>query len=286
MTISKTISSSVCWSRFAVLYVMLLLCNNIWAQRDSYEGDTIRDDDVVTRVQTVAVGQTNVLDTYLSPAEYTGAEIRYISHTTRQELGSRISRQIVHQGNIAELEDQVGKGSEIAGLYDLGLALHYNWSLLNERLLLQAGGQFETGLGVIYNTRNSNNPAQMRLFANIGPSAIATYKFRMFRHRCNVCYEVSVPLVGLMFSPNYGQSYYEIFSLGNYDHNCVVTTVGNAPSLRHSLSLDIFFKSFTLRVGYLGDFQQAKVNHLKQHVNTHAMMIGFVKKFSILKIGD
>lgn len=284
MTIFKTISSSGIRSRLAALTMLLLFCTHIWAQKDSHEGDTIRDNDVVTRVQAVAVGQTNVLDTYLSPAEYTGTEIRYISHTTRQELGSHISRQIVHQGNIAELEDQVGKGNEIAGLYDLGLAWHYNWSLLNDRLLLQAGGQFELGLGVIYNTRNSNNPAQMRLFANIGPSTIATYKFRMFHHRCNVRYEVSVPLVGLMFSPNYGQSYYEIFSLGNYDHNCVITTMGNAPSLRHSLSLDMSFKSFTLRVGYLGDFQQAKVNHLKQYVNTHALMIGFVKKFSILKI--
>ena len=298
MTISDTTYSLGWLPRMAILVMMLLLCTHIKAQRDSsiyevvepfpdtqisqnhirYSAREIRED-----VKAVAIGQVNVLDTYLSPAEYTGTEIRYISHSTRRiPGGGPVSRQWVHQGSIADLEDRAGKGSEISGLYDLSFGLHYNW-IPFANCLLQVGGQFETGLGVTYNTRNTNNPAQMRLFANIAPSAIATHYFQAFPHRCNVRYEVAVPLVGLMFSPNYGQSYYEIFSLGNYDHNCVLTTVGNAPSLRHTLSFDVTFKSFILRVGYLGDYQQAKVNHLKQHFFTHALMIGFVKDLSIMK---
>ena len=296
---TSDVSRSSTWLlRLMTLAVTLILCTHICAQRDSsiyqvvepfpdtqisqnhirYRAREIRED-----VNAVAIGQMNVLDTYLSPAEYTGTGIRYISHSTRRTPGgSPVSRQLVHQGSIADLEDRAGKGSEISGLYDLSFGLHYNWVPF-ANCLLQIGGQFETGLGVTYNTRNTNNPAQMRLFANIAPSAIATYYFQAFHHRCNVRYEVAAPLVGLMFSPNYGQSYYEIFSLGNYDHNCVLTTVGNAPSLRHTLSFDVAFKSFIIRVGYLGDYQQAKVNHLKQHFYTHALMIGFVKNFSIMK---
>ena len=296
---TSDVSRSSTWLlRLMTLAVTLILCTHISAQRDSsiyqvvepfpdthisqnhirYSTREIRED-----VNAVAIGQMNVLETYLSPAEYTGTGIRYISHSTRRiPGGSPVSRQLVHQGSIADLEDRAGKGSEISGLYDLSFGLHYNWVPF-ANCLLQIGGQFETGLGVTYNTRNTNNPAQMRLFANIAPSAIATYYFQAFHHRCNVRYEVAAPLVGLMFSPNYGQSYYEIFSLGNYDHNCVLTTVGNAPSLRHTLSFDVAFKSFIIRVGYLGDYQQAKVNHLKQHFYTHALMIGFVKNISIMK---
>lgn len=298
MMTSDTSFPSTRLLRLMTLAVILPLCTHLWAQKDSsiyevvdafpetqispnhirYDTREIRED-----VNAIAIGQVNVLDTYLSPAEYTGTELRYISHSTRRIPGGNpISRQLVQQGSIAGLEDRVGKGSEISGLYDLSFALHYNWVPF-ANCLLQVGGQFETGLGVIYNTRNTNNPAQMRLFANIGPSAVGQYAFQVFHKRCKVRYEVSVPLVGVMFSPNYGQSYYEIFSLGNYDHNCVLTTVSNAPSLRHMLSFDVAFRSFILRVGYLGDYQQAKVNNLKQHVNTNAFMIGFVKNLSIMK---
>ncbi len=252
--------------------------------RANAQSDTIRSNRTITNVQMVGLGYTNILDTYLSPEEYTGEEIRYISHTTREKKDSHLSLQIVHCGNMAYTNNRAGKGGEISGLYTFEYGYHYNWQFLGGKLQLKAGAVVDANLGFIYNTRNGNNPFQARVSLNILPSGTASYRFHIRQVPIAVGYELGIPLLGVMFSPNYGQSYYEIFSQGNYDHNAVITTPNRAPSLRQMLTFDITFGKSTWRVGYLGDYDQAKVNSLKRHVYSHVLLIGFVRHFQILKI--
>ena len=233
------------------------------AAMTAQEADTIPSAKVITNAQMLGVGGVNILDTYLSPEKYTGMEVRYISHTIRRREGARWSRMLVHQGSFAYAD---------------------NWDLMGGKLNIMAGGQADIDLGFLYNTRNGNNPAQARLALNISPSAAAAYRFRLGNVPLKARYEVSAPLFGVMFSPNYGQSYYEIFSRGNYDHNVVPTTIATTPSLRQMLTLDFTLGKTTLRVGYLGDFRQAKVNNLKYHTYSNMFLIGFVRTFKLTHI--
>ena len=163
--------------------------------------DTIRNNKIITNAQMIGIGAVNILDTYLSPEKYRGTELRYISHTLRERRDSRWSRLIVHQGNMSYSDNRSGNGGEIAGAYTFSYGVHYNWNFFDGSLNVKAGAQADVNVGFLYNTRNSNNPAQARLSLNISPSAAATYRFRLWQHNYSLRYELSVPLIGMMFSP-------------------------------------------------------------------------------------
>lgn len=241
-------------------------------------------DKVIENTRMIGVGNVNILDTYLSTEKYSGTELRYMSHTLREREGRRWSRLVVHQGIVAYAKNRADNGNEMAGTYNFSYGFLYDWKFLSGSLDIKAGGKLDAVAGFLYNTRNGNNPAQARLGIGISPMAMAAYRFSMGRVPVAVKYEAGLPLFGLMFSPNYGQSYYEIFSEGNYDHNIVATTIATTPSLRQMLTLDFRLGKTTVSVGYMGDWRQAKVNNLKYHEYSNLFMIGLTRRFKLIKM--
>ena len=254
-----------------------LSATHLMAQAKDHPGKEVEN------AQMVAIGATDVLDTYLAPWKYKGAEMRYISHTLRHEEGKKWMHRIVHTGTASFTEDRSGDGSMSGGYYNLNVATLRPLTASKGNFTFMVGGQADFNIGALYNARNQNNPAQLKLVMSIGPTVNAQYRFHLKKTRIRLGYELDAPLVGLMFCPNYGQSYYEIFSLGNYDHNAIVTTPFSAPSMRHTVTLDAELWGTIFRLGYLGDYQQAEVNNIKQHAYTHALLIGVVRHFTIHK---
>ena len=237
---------------------------------------------VITRSQMLGIGGSNVLDTYLSEERFTGFGFSFLATVERQRPERRWCTLMEHEANISSNKDRSGSQHQLEGAYNFYGGKLYSWQLLDNRLTLQAGALGNVSLGFIYNTSNGNNPAQARAHLNLMPTGVATYRFRLFNRQMAARYELALPLAGIQFSPNYGQSYYEIFNRGNYDHNVVVTTFVSAPEWRQLLTLDAeLSRRVTLRIGYLGNIQQSKVNNLRQHIWTHRFLIGITKRFSI-----
>ena len=239
---------------------------------------------VRTSTYQVGAGSTHILDTYLSQEHFSGTGLTYLYTTDRARTDRSWHTLMEHQANIAHVNDRPDQVDELQGDYTFFIGRLRRWSLLSSRLTLEAGGMAAVNLGFIYNTYNSNNPAQARFSLNVMPTGAATWRFRLFGRNAAMRYEVQMPLLGVMFSPNYGQSYYEIFNRGNYDHNIVPTTMVAYPSFRQLITLDVgLCKHVSMRIGYLGDYEQSDVNSIKHHIYSHRIMIGVVKSFQLIK---
>ena len=264
--------------------ILLLAILFTWAVSAlSQENDSLPINHFVTRSTLVGVGYTQILDTYLSPAEYAGIEGRFLHERMRMTmlLGGRVYTQSMVQSNLAYTENRSGSGSEFAGMVNWTYGLHYHFPI-NGNLRILVGGLGDGNLGFIYNTRNSNNPAQAKAYINLTASAMAFYKFRIGRRPFSVRYQVNVPFVGAMISPGYQQSYYEIFSLGHADGVVRFTSLHNQPSLRQMLTADLPVGRMKMRLAYVWDAQQSSINNLRTHAYSHVFMVGFVKEFYLL----
>ena len=278
--------------RYLFIIMGMIYCTAFSAQeKDSVslhtEIDSLSENQFVMRSTLYGIGYTNILDTYLSPMEYTGVEGRILHERMRMTklFDGNVSTQSMLQANIAYTENKSATGNEISGLVNWNYGLHYHFKL-NEHLRILTGALGEINGGFIYNTRNSNNPAQAKAYINVSASAMAIYKFRIKNIPFQIRYQVNVPFIGVMFSPNYQQSYYEIFTLRNHHGIVNFTSLHNQPSLRQFLTLDIPVSWSTLRIGYVGDFQQSKVNNIRCHTYSNVFMIGFVKNFYLIKNKD
>ena len=231
----------------------------------------------------IGIGPSRLLDTYITPEQFSGLGLTFLNIREHIPAGKHWGNLIEHEVSLSSAKDRSHSLAMLEGDYSLYWGRYRHWTLLGDsqsptRLHLQAGALANANLGFIYAMLNSNNPAQARISLNIMPAAVATFHFPLFAQHFKLRYELNLPLAGLMFSPNYGQSYYEIFNRGNYDHNIVPTTFVSAPYLRQMLTLEWQTgRKWNIRIGYLGNYQQAQVNSLKQHVYTHRLMIGISK---------
>lgn len=262
----------------SVLLILLMSCAGVLAQ------DSLSHDKYIVRSVMVGAGKTNVYDTYLSPLEYRGPELRLMHESMRMTrlMGGRVSAQRIVQVNASSTDNISKSGKSYSGMFNWTYALHYQYNV-DDRLKILFGPMLDLNGGFIYNTRNSNNPAQAKVYGSIDASAMAIYKLRIGRYPMTLRYQANLPFIGVMFSPEYGQSYYEIFSLKHSGKNVLFTSFHNAPTVRQMLTLDFPIGKTIMRAGYLCDIQQAKVNNLKSHFYSHNFMIGFVRNFQMLR---
>lgn len=224
---------------------------------------------------TFEIGRQSALDTYLSPIRYSGLDVA-LGYERLRAAGFAPEKWLTRHNasvNFASMNNQSGSGAMMSLYLDYSFAMLRRWQL-GRGLWLAGGGEAALTLGGLYNLRNSNNPATAKVAIDLGATAMASYHLRVGWLPLTFRYQVSLPVVGAFFSPAFGQSYYEMFYIGNTAGIVHFGAWHNRVDLRNYLSVDIHVGKRALRLGYRQLMRTTHVNHLDTQVLGHMFVLG------------
>ena len=205
---------------------------------------------------------TGLNDPYLSPLRYSGRGLAASLNNKRFFL--KKSEKIIETSNISAFYDFLINPAQTALMLYLGgnanYGVNYRFNAF-KNLSFLVGGSADIDLSIRYLARNSNNPFNMDLAANLNFSASAQWKFLLLKRVFSLDATVRTPLIGTMFVPQNGASYYEMGTFDNGLRNTIhLSHLGNKKGLRTFLGLDIPIWRLTIRVSGNAELLKFKAN--------------------------
>ena len=228
----------------------------------------------VNKTTSIGYGAANVYDTYLSPLKYSGNSYSLLHERLSRThfFDNKLIKQQIFRLNVSVTDNPAKNANEYSVIGEYRLGAHYPvWK--RGKLQVRAGGIWNIGGGVIYNERNSNNPASAKAFTDLNLSAQTFYRLKGVLLR----WQLDLPFVGAFFMPEYGESYYEI-SLGNRQNLIHFSSFHNQRALFNNFSADFPLSNWTIRLALQSDYNQTRANSLTSHIYTNTFMIGLVSE--------
>ena len=228
----------------------------------------------------VGIGGYRMKDTYLSNEKYGGLGISFMNERMRltKLADKKITRQNIVNVDISSVLNGARNANYLSAFADYSVGYHYRFTP-HPKFKLFTGGSVHGMFGMVYNTRNGNNPITVHADIDLNLSVIAIYEIRTKKSPLAVRYQFETPVMGILFSPVYAQSYYEIFSLGNTAEIFNFNSLHNKFAMRNYLTFDFPVGATTVRTGYFGNFYSTDIHLIERYIITHNVMIGFVKEF-------
>jgi hypothetical protein len=227
----------------------------------------------------IGIGKTDVYDTYLSPLKYSGTSWGLFHEKIKMTrlMNGNVSIQHLINLEFAKTKNPTATANNYEGYLEYGCGLYYRLKPVNQ-LRFFAGLQADGLFGIIYNTRNGNNPVSGKINVNLNASGMAVYQFRIKQQPFLLRYQLDIPTVGIMFSPEFGQSYYNI-SVGDNENLIHFAFLHNQWIARNCFSIELPFNNFTLRLAYMNRIYETKMNSLDTHILSNLFYIGFSGNF-------
>lgn len=230
----------------------------------------------VYSMYSIAVGRSSVLDTYLSQQRYSGLAVRF-DYERLQAMRfnpERWTMQMQFGIDYSYPKNMVKNHVMHALMANFSWGMMHRWRDVGlKNLTFTLGGETAFNGGVIYSQINSNNPVSAKIRWHIGLSGSAIYNFKLKNLPITLRYEATLPLLGVFFSPEYDESFYEIY-LGNTKNLAHFGSWGNRFDMVNKLYADFHFGSTSLRIGYRGTVERSWVCNLNTQIYTNTFILG------------
>lgn len=267
--------------------VTLMVCGLLWQAPLRAQTDTTAADKRLTRESVwLGMGHHHTYDNYLSSVLYQGTALglgfdqqRYYSATFPKL--SKYDGAEFH----AAFDDNPAQNSRLLSLYFRGFyGAHYHVNV-GTKLKIMPGAYTNVDLGIKYLPHNGNNPANVIANSNLWLSLMLNYRFNIGRQPVWLTEHLSAPFIGVMFSPEYTQLYYDMaYVEGDYDVNVVGTNLSNRKQLKNEFDVDLpLGRIATIRLGMVAERLKYEVNNLKGRNLDVSFRLGITHQFYTFK---
>jgi hypothetical protein len=227
-----------------IVFVVFLFPFALFAQNDTLSYFRLK-----TVSENIGFNFLTLTDPYLSPLEYSGNGLNY-NHSSRRFLfdnNTRLSRENRSSLLIGMLYNPTSTASMsvVQGTYSWGMHHHF-YASKNTHFLV--GGNVNGMLGAKYIARNVNNPVNADFAVNLNLSALFRQNLSFGKFKCNLQLRAESPVIGAMFVPPLGASYYEMFDVGSPNNAFHFSSFHNKFGLEYGLALFFPLRSSTLFV--------------------------------------
>ena len=235
----------------------------------------------------INIGEMSVADHYLSNQQYKGLTIGLdVTHTFFYKgIDSCVSWQVYDNWRYGKLinPSYTAMIQYIGG--NAGFASHYNWRPI-KGLHLMVGGAIDIYGALKNQSRNINNPISGDIQINLMASVGAQYKITWKKWALSFDYMATTPLLGGMFVPEIGHSYYEIYLNTPSVLNDIVhfTSFHNRQGVRGNLSVNFTLPTITLFVGMTHNHQWWHANKLSFYLHELSGQVGIALNLGIIKM--
>lgn len=228
----------------------------------------------LTALYSVRIGAAHDLNTYLSPIRQSGTHLGIAAGWSRAMAFN--PEAFIMDFDVAASFDLTRNRQSTSSMSGIDLTLA--WDMMYRlrplpQLQIAGGAGLELDAGALYLPRNSNNPVAARLSLDLTLNLRADYSLRLGRVPLIITDRFSLPSLGIFFSPQYGQSYYEIY-LGDDSGLVRCGWWGNHFAVTNTLMVQIPVCNIRLCAGYEAQCRSSYVNHINTRLVNHSFLLG------------